>query len=64
MIIVGCEFLSVDLENVIGKKREDIKDRSVHKYALEDGKFLGYADDDKKDLEHLYEGTDITVSTF
>ncbi len=54
---LGCEHVAVDLTNVIGRKREDVKDRTVHKYSL-DGAFQGYADDDKADLEHLYEGTD------
>ncbi len=54
---IDCDYLAVDLENVIGKKREDINDKTVHKYSL-DGTFQGFADSDmsSSDLEHLYEG--------
>ena len=54
---VDCDFVAVDLVDVIGKRREDVQDKTVHKYSP-DGAFQGFlVDRDKKDLEHLYEGT-------
>lgn len=52
---LSCEFASIDLLNVIGQKREDIKDRSVHKFSL-DGTWQGFAS--KDETVHTYSGTD------
>jgi hypothetical protein len=52
---LSCEFASIDLLNVIGGKREDIKDRSVHKFSL-DGTWQGFASKDQ--TLHTYSGTD------
>ena len=50
---LSCEFASVDLRNVIGKKRENIKDRTVHKFSL-DGTWQGSATHSDQ-IEHVYE---------
>ena len=39
---LSCEFLAVDLKNSIGQNREDIKDKTLHKFAA-DGTWQGYA---------------------
>uniref|UniRef100_A0A7S2RYN8 Thioredoxin domain-containing protein n=1 Tax=Mucochytrium quahogii TaxID=96639 RepID=A0A7S2RYN8_9STRA len=53
---LSCEFASVDVKNVIGKQREDINDKTIHKYTL-DGSYHG-AGNSEENWEHLYEGTD------
>jgi len=56
-----CEYLAVDVENIIGRKRKDIGDNSLHKYAL-DGTFQGKVNDAaEEEWEHLYDGTDKDV---
>lgn len=52
---LSCEFAAVDLRNVIGKRRENIKDRTVHKFSL-DGTWQGSATHGDT-IEHVYEGT-------
>jgi len=54
---LSCEFAAVDLQNVIGKRRTDLKDRTVHKFSL-DGTWQGLATGKQpNDEPHLYEGT-------
>mmetsp|Transcript_22402 Transcript_22402/g.28644 ORF Transcript_22402/g.28644 Transcript_22402/m.28644 type:complete len:494 (+) Transcript_22402:161-1642(+) len=53
---LSCEFAAVDLQNVIGKRRSDLKDRTVHKFSL-DGTWQGHATERIHDTEHVYEGT-------
>lgn len=52
---LSCEFAAVDVRNVIGKKRENIKDKTIHKFSL-DGTWQGSATD-LDQTEHLYQGT-------
>lgn len=48
---VSCEWASVDLVDVIGHKRVNITDRTVHKYNL-DGSYVSTAT--KQDHVHVY----------
>lgn len=52
---LSCEFAAVDLKNVIGKKREDVKDKTIHKFSL-DGTWQGFASKNDE-AKHTYEGT-------
>lgn len=54
---LSCEYASVDLKNKIGGNRENIHDKSVHKFSTDGSNtWQGYAS--KKDTKvHLYDGT-------
>mmetsp|Transcript_21586 Transcript_21586/g.42396 ORF Transcript_21586/g.42396 Transcript_21586/m.42396 type:complete len:522 (+) Transcript_21586:77-1642(+) len=57
---LSCEYLGVDVENVLGSRRTDIIDHSLHKFSL-DGTQVGKVaavDSTEQDWEHLYDGTD------
>ena len=60
---LSCEFLAVDLKNVIGKNREDIHDNTIHKYAV-DGTWVGFASKSNihEDHKKIAEGKTSDVS--
>ncbi|GBG29273.1 Protein disulfide-isomerase 5-4 [Hondaea fermentalgiana] len=63
---LSCEYLGVDVENVLGRRRVDILDHSLHKYSLDGVKVGsvskgGAGDNVEAEWEHLYDGTDKDV---
>lgn len=56
-----CMYLAVDVENVIGRRRNDLSEGTLHKYAL-DGAYSGAVNSGSGDeYEHTYDGTDKDV---
>eukprot|EP00924_Labyrinthula_sp_SR-Ha-C_P004049 augustus_masked-scaffold_3-processed-gene-12.4-mRNA-1 protein AED:0.01 eAED:0.04 QI:0/-1/0/1/-1/1/1/0/501 len=51
---LSCEYATVDLENVLGEKKHDIRDRTLHKFDLE-GNWEGQAGQKWGDNEFTYD---------
>ncbi len=48
---LSCEFAAIDLKNIIGRDREDIDDKTVHKFTL-DGTWQGYATKNEQEFNY------------